>query len=101
MIHIRQNIIYITFYKRRFTKNSSHHHTKGVKMISKYWKRLKNKKITYSRKQMIKIVSYLDFDLVRDGKSHKIISSLIFMLNDRLVRYYSKIQIIVIEEIQY
>lgn len=69
MVETRLEIAYVTLLVSRFVKNSSHQHTKTVKIILKYLKRSMNRRITYGGEVKLNFEGYSDSNWARYKES--------------------------------
>lgn len=96
MVETRPDIAYTTSLMSCFIKNPSHQHIKAVKTIFQYFKRSRNRGITYAGDKKLHIVRYSDSDWADDKESQKSTSGFIFMLNKNPVSWCSKWQLTIV-----
>ena len=60
MIETRPNIVFLTSLMSRFAKNSSRQHTKIIKKILRYLNGIRDRDITYGRKDQLFLKGYSD-----------------------------------------
>lgn len=85
IVETRLDLAFVILVVSKFAKNLSRQLTKAVKIIFQYFKRLKNRDITYRDHNKLYFKKYLDSNLVGDKKSWKLTLRYIFIFNGKLV----------------
>lgn len=79
----------------QFAKNSSSKHFNAINQILQYLAKSAKRAITFKEDEKLKLNNYWDSDWARDYIDQKSTSRFIFILNEGLISYISKKQVIV------
>lgn len=90
MAKTRLDIAFTNLLISCFIKNLSHKYIKIVKILLKYFKSLKNKRISYDKEEKLIIKNNFNLDQTNNKKNQRFKYSFIFIQNSELISQYLK-----------